>query len=105
MSRGVILILATALFVAGDVAWADSSEPPVRLPITSARSSPSFQVTVRPGDHLWKISARYLSEADSGTSLAPYWREVIEMNLPNLRSGNPDLIYPGEIVTMPTPAG
>jgi hypothetical protein len=30
-----------------------------------------------------------------------YWLRVVEANRPNLRSGDPDLIYPGEIVILP----
>lgn len=59
------------------------------------------QVTVEPGDHLWKISKRHLIEVEPNSPIGPYWLEVIDANLANLRSGNPDLIFPGEIVTLP----
>jgi nucleoid-associated protein YgaU len=33
--------------------------------------------------------------------ISPYWRVVIETNREGLRSGDPDLIYPGETVVLP----
>jgi hypothetical protein len=33
--------------------------------------------------------------------IAPYWLRVVEINLPRLRSGNPNLVYPGEVVELP----
>jgi nucleoid-associated protein YgaU len=30
-----------------------------------------------------------------------YWRSVIEANRERLQSGDPDLIYPGEVVLLP----
>jgi nucleoid-associated protein YgaU len=35
------------------------------------------------------------------TEITPYWRQVIEVNREGLLSGDPDLIYPGEMVTLP----
>ena len=58
-------------------------------------------VTVEPGDHIWKISAKHLSDIGSESRVAPYWRRVIKQNLHNLRSGDPDLIYPGEVISLP----
>jgi nucleoid-associated protein YgaU len=55
---------------------------------------------VAKGDHLWKISARHL-DTDANHEIAPYWRQLIEVNTPHLRSGDPDLIYPGEVVELP----
>ncbi|TMK52756.1 MAG: LysM peptidoglycan-binding domain-containing protein [Actinobacteria bacterium] len=60
--------------------------------------------TVQRGDNLWTIAANHL--ADSGVTrsngrIAPYWKELIQENRGGLRSGNPDLIFPGETVTLP----
>lgn len=77
-------------------------ETPVRLPITVvARASPATTAVVVPGDHLWKISEHHLDSADSALEVAPYWRQVIEVNTPRLRSGDPDLIFPGEVIELP----
>jgi hypothetical protein len=66
------------------------------------------QITVEPGDNLWTISRSHLmaltGEWPGNHQIAPYWRRVIELNRPILKSGNPDLIYPGEVVTMPNKA-
>ena len=56
------------------------------------------------GDHLWALAERRMSEAlgrpAADHEIAPYWREVISSN-PELRSGNPDVIYPGEVIVLP----
>ncbi len=61
---------------------------------------------VRSGDHLWAIAERTL-QARTGNDLvpdheiAPFWRRLIDINESTLRSGNPDLIYPGEVLEIP----
>ncbi len=105
MRRTITIALATVGLLVGGVAWAEPPDDPVRLPTTVRNVSAPRQVVVERGDHLWKISARQLKELKSDAAIAPYWRNVIEQNLSDLRSGDPDLIYPGEIVTMPEPEG
>ncbi len=63
-------------------------------------------VTVRRGDHLWSLSEHHLSRvlgrSDLGDhEIARYWVRVIEANRGTIRSGNPDLIYPGEVIVLP----
>ena len=62
-------------------------------------------VKVRSGDNLWVISRRHLTGAlgrlPADDEIAPYWREVIDRNRPHLISGNPDLIYPDEVIRLP----
>gem|GEM_PF-1076104 len=60
------------------------------------------------GDNLWKIARDHLSRERSGGSgqptnheVAAYWLRVIEANRDGLRSGDPDLIYPGERINLP----
>ncbi len=100
MRRAITIAAATVALLASDVAWANPQENPVRLPMTLPLAAPQ-QVTVESGDHLWKISARHLNKTETGLAIAPYWQRVVELNLPTLRSGDPDLIYPGELVTLP----
>jgi hypothetical protein len=67
--------------------------------------SGTTRVIVQKGDNLWSISRRHLASVKgshpSNDEIAPYWRQVIAVNRPSIISGNPDLIYPGEVLTMP----
>ena len=66
--------------------------------------------TVARGEHLWSIAARQVATATgkppadlAPADIAPYWLRVVEVNRPGLRSGNPNLVYPGEVVELPPP--
>ena len=104
MARVLAIIGLVAATMATGVAGAAPADQ-VRLPVTmSPDGEPTANagsVVVQPGDHLWKISARHLGETADDREIAPYWRSVVEVNAPHLRSGDPDLIYPGEVVEMP----
>ncbi len=74
--------------------------PPVPVPV-AARTH-----VVMPGDNLWRIAATEVARATgvarpTDAAIVPYWHAVIERNRPTLRSGDPSLIFPGEIVTLP----
>ena len=60
---------------------------------------------VRPGDHLWKIAGQHLNivldRPPTRDEHRRYWVEVIEAARPVIRSGDPDLIYPGEEIPLP----
>ena len=104
MARVLVIIALIGLSMATGVAGAATASQ-VRVPATAApeqvsAGAPDSAVVVE-GDHLWRISARHLGEGVSDEEIAPYWRVVIEVNLPRLTSGDPDLIYPGEIVELP----
>lgn len=75
--------------------------PPASM---SIRADAHLEVIVTEGDHLWALAERRVSEAlgrpAADHEIAPYWREVISSN-PELRSGNPDTIYPGEVIVLP----
>lgn len=63
-------------------------------------------VTVRRGDHMWSLAEQHLGRVLGRTDLgdhevARYWVAVIDANRSTIRSGNPDLIYPGEVLTLP----
>jgi hypothetical protein len=63
---------------------------------------------VQPGDNLWTIAhaAMVAARGDATTAdVAPYWRAVIDANRSSLRSGDPNLIFPGELVALPPHAG
>jgi nucleoid-associated protein YgaU len=64
------------------------------------------------GDNFWTIARTRLAEvrgrraADlSDREIAVYWVTVVEANRGRLRSGDPDLIYPGEVVELPPVSG
>lgn len=104
MTRIVAIIALSGLLMFTGVAFANPAHE-IRIPVTvdSGQATPDDpgKVVVEKGDHLWKISARHLDEHAGGSEIAPYWRRVVEVNTPRLRSGDPDLIYPGEIVHLP----
>jgi len=84
--------------------------PSAVLP-TSASPAPDgaeVQVVVAPGDDLWELAAdrlaatHGLARADvTDAEVAPYWVLVCERNRTTLASGDPNLIFPGEVVTLP----
>ncbi|MFI5053890.1 MAG: hypothetical protein ACHQDE_05965 [Acidimicrobiia bacterium] len=65
-------------------------------------------IVVELGDNLWDLSAAQLAlstgraRADlTDSEIAPYWAEVCERNRAGLASGDPNLVYPGERITLP----
>ena len=63
---------------------------------------------VRPGDHLWSIAEDTLAAAwgrpPTDDEVEPYWRAVVEANRDVLATpDDPDLIFPGQVVTVPPP--
>ena len=101
----MLIIALVGLFLTTGVAGADIAAQ-IRHPVAtddtgSPPASPENSVVVERGDHLWRISARHLGPEAGNNDIAPYWREVVEANVPRLRSGDPDLIFPGEIVKLP----
>jgi nucleoid-associated protein YgaU len=64
---------------------------------------PAHQVIVTAGDNLWSLATEALEHhgvADpTSTTVATYWRLVVGGN--RVRSGNANLIVPGEIIEMP----
>ncbi len=58
------------------------------------------------GEHLWSIASHHLEVVSGRTDLAereiaPYWVRVMDANRSTIRSGDPDLIYPGEQIVLP----
>lgn len=67
-------------------------------------ATPGTRVVLR-GDTLWSIAAEHLA-AGTGTpptdaDVARHWLALIDENRPTLSSGDPDLIFPGEVVRLP----
>jgi nucleoid-associated protein YgaU len=97
-----LIALVGALMVTGVAGASPASQ--VRLPVSvidEESADDADSVVVEKGDHLWKISARHLGAEAAIRDIAPYWRQVVDVNTPRLRSRDPDLIYPGEVVKLP----
>ena len=81
--------------------------PPTPAPVVPAPTEIDEHVVVRAGDSLWLIARASLTRISGScpddTDVARYWRAVIAANRSTLRSGNPSLIFPGEIVALPDP--
>jgi hypothetical protein len=88
--------------------------PPVVpiVPVAPAAPPPATAAgtthTVTGGEHLWSIAAGQVATATgkpqadlSPADVAPYWLRLVELNRHRLRSGNPNLVYPGEVVELP----
>jgi hypothetical protein len=81
--------------------------PVVRSPAApTVRAAPRRErvVIVRAGDNFWVIARRAVATIDATpgpAEIAPYWRRVVAANTGNLRSHDPDLIFPGERVVLP----
>ena len=63
---------------------------------------------VAAGDHLWSVAARVLHEAwgrvPSDREVTPYWSVLVEDNRPRLADpANPDLVFPGQRLSLPAP--
>ena len=74
-------------------------------------AAPAPQITgegtypVAAGDHLWGIAATHLRRAVgrdvTEDEICQYWVRLIEANRATIKSGDPDLIYPHEQLTLP----
>ena len=79
-------------------------EPCVTLEPVGSYSAP-LTWQVQPGDHLWSIAGEHLAivldRSPTRDEHRNYWVEVIEAARPIIRSGDPNLIYPGEEIPLP----
>ena len=71
-----------------------------------AEEAPGY--VVQSGDNLWRIAEGHVATltGQPATDLAiaevsSYWVRLVDHNSGRLRSGDPDLIYPGEQLTLP----
>lgn len=63
---------------------------------------------VEPGEHFWSVAERVLTSAwgraPSDREVDPYWRALVGANTEVLRDrGNLDLLFPGQVITVPPP--
>ena len=78
-------------------------------PVDAHRSAHVDSIRVEPGDTLWAIAANHLERGTrrepSAAEISRHWRAIIDLNIDRLRSGDPDLIHPGEDILLPPAAG
>lgn len=81
---------------------------PAAPPATAAGPASPGEHTVVRGDCLWHVAAETVAAAAgldpaavADHEVAPYWLRLVEANRGRLRSGDPDLIYPGERLLLP----
>ena len=81
--------------------------PPAQTTVSAPPSQPT-SVVVQPGDNLWTIAADALARATArdradldAAEIARYWRAVCDANATTVRSGNLDVIVPGEVIALP----
>jgi hypothetical protein len=80
------------------------STPPVLAPIAPSIFAGTHVVVH--GDNLWQIARSAVmnhsgSNRPTDAQIAQYWWRVIAANRTTLSSGDPSLIFPGEVVTLP----
>lgn len=85
----------------------DAPEAPAALPVVPAFDQDA--VVVVSGDNLWDLSAAALARATGrergdldADEIATYWSVVCDANRATVRSGDVNLIYPGELIVLPS---
>lgn len=88
-------------------ASARGRDRPVLREPAGAQTAPrqvSGYYAVRAGDSLWLIAQRTVT-THAGEQPQPevsrYWTDLVEANRSTLRSGDPSLIFPGELLVLP----
>jgi hypothetical protein len=92
-----------------------SVSPAVPLPLVAGRAADvvierAGQHTVVAGESFWRIAADRVAHETghrpSDAEVAVYWRRLIEQNRSRLADpGNPDLLFPGQRLDLPSVAG
>ena len=71
----------------------------------AANTGEYVEYVVQPGDSIWSVSSVHVHRSQTGPvpayEIVRVWLQVVELNRGRLRSGDPDLIYPGEILMLP----
>ena len=82
-------------------------------PQTSATPATPASLTyvLRAGDHLWSVAASRVAKQTgnrlnelTARDIGRYWMRLVDINTPHLRSGDPNVVHPGETLLLPDPA-
>jgi len=95
---------APATPASGSARRADEAPPKREATARRGNGTGVAHYEVQPGDSLWRIAERRIAAVaphDSEATIARYWALVVDANRATLRSGDPSLIYAGEIVVLP----
>ena len=74
---------------------------PTEDPAAATPSASSY--TVVAGDNFWDIAAQHLRSnggEPTNQEVTNYWVQLVEQNRGNIQSGNPNLIFPGEVINL-----
>lgn len=88
-------------------ATAPSTDTPTPIPPEGAPEAP-MQHTVSAGESFWAIAeaevARVTQHQPDLSQVDSYWRALVRANAERLvHPGNPDLVYPGQVLVLPVP--
>lgn len=82
-----------------------SEAPVIETPIVATRREETVEVIVKPGDNMWTLAEARLQEVmgrpPTDAETGPYWRLVVHANRDRIKSGEPDLIFPEEVLILP----
>lgn len=85
---------------AGPLVQSEAPDTPVDAPVAEGTH------TVATGENLWVIARGHLSQdgqaPPTDRQVHAFWVRLIEANTAGLRSGDPDLIFAGEVLVLPT---
>ncbi len=73
------------------------SPPDRAVPVVTKPQADSKYAVIQ-GDSFWKIAVAKAPDTD----ITSYWLLMIELNMETISSGNPNLIFPGEVLQLPT---
>jgi hypothetical protein len=98
---------------AGAAAPAQLGSAPASVPAPATAVTGEEQHVVVAGDNLWDLAAARLTRLAQVDGRGPdrlgerdvarYWQLVCDANRARLRSGDVDLVFPGEVVVLPPP--
>ncbi|HEX7166534.1 MAG TPA: hypothetical protein VF230_06100 [Acidimicrobiales bacterium] len=85
-----------------------ATPPQPSVPVPPPPASPEREWVIAPGEHLWYVAERVVTEAwgerPTDVELVPYWAALVDANRDRLADrDNPDLVFAGQSVRIPEP--